>query len=91
MNEIKNEFKEKLNELFSTAWKSGDLEGVKSLLSTPYLKDQINIKKDQGSTLSFVCWHGHLDMVKYFLTSPDIKEKSDILADGDNALSFACT
>jgi ankyrin repeat protein len=88
MSDLNNLSQKEIDDLFSIACYKGDVEQVKALLD-PSLKHHAKIVKENGSTLSFACFHGHLDLVKYFLTDPTVKDQSDIRADGDNALSFA--
>lgn len=88
MNDLNNLSQKEIDDLFLLARNKGDVEQVKALLD-PRLKHHATIIKENGSTLSFACFHGHLDLVKYLLTDPAVKEQSDIRADGDNALSFA--
>lgn len=88
MSDLNNLSQKEIDELFSSACYKGDVEQVKALIDTS-LKHHAKIIKENGSTLSFACFHGHLNLVKFLLTDPAVKEQSDIRADGDNALSFA--
>jgi ankyrin repeat protein len=85
---------ERLYEELMLACRTGDLDEVKYLLTSPELDEHATINiynyKDISSPLTEACWNGHLEVVKYLLTSPELKEKADIHFKDDQALNFAC-
>ena len=92
--ELKEKYKKlnqaELNEQFIDACKSGRLEVVKYLLTSPELTEHANIHAENDLGFRSACVQGHLEVVQFLLTSPELKEHADIHARNDFGFICAC-
>lgn len=68
----------------------GNEELVDFLLTSPLLKEHINIHFNDDYILYRACEKNKLEIVKYLLTSPKLTEHVDITADLSHGFSIAC-
>jgi ankyrin repeat protein len=84
-----SENEEALSLLFIRACINGDLEKIKYLLTSSYLKKHAQISHNNYQGFFEACERGSLDIVKYLLTSPELKEHADIHAKEDYIINLA--
>lgn len=95
MNEEKNKkyqiFNIKtLNSRFHNACCNGSLPIIEYLLTSPELKQNVDIHHEHDFVFRRACRDGHLDIIIFLLTSPKLKEHADIHVNNDIAFRTAC-
>lgn len=68
----------KIEEKFIKYCNSGHLDIVKYLLTSPDLKEHVDIHACNDGGFQWACLNGHLDIVQYLLTSPELKDHVNI-------------
>lgn len=71
------------NKIFSRACFDGNMDAVKYFLTSPDVKEHIDIHYDNDDGLFHACNTGKFEVIKYLLTSPELKEHANIHADND--------
>ena len=96
IKQYKNMNRYELNKHLMYNCYNGNLELVKSLLTSPELKEHANINsinKHGSNALMIACANNHINVVQYLLTSTDLKNQLNINFtnnNGENALMIAC-
>ena len=92
--ELKEKYKklnqEELNNQFINACQNDDLDIVQFLLTSPGLKEHVDIHAENDLGFIIACEQGHLEVVKYLLTSAELTEHVDIHALNDLGFRLAC-
>lgn len=81
---------EEVNNRLIESCKTGDLELVKYLLTSPKLKIHADIHYKDDDAFTTACDGGHLHIIKYLCTSPELKEHVDIRSANDLGFVIAC-
>ncbi len=77
--------KEQLNNEFVSCCKFGNFEGVNFLLTSPSVKNKVDIHFNNDFGLRVACIRKNFDIVTFLLSSPKIKEHANIHANKDEA------
>jgi hypothetical protein len=94
MNALFKEYKDlslnALQEKFYEACKSGELDKVRYLLTSPELPYNANIFRHEGDALICAVNNLHYHIIDYLLNSPELKENLSIHTQHDFAIIQAC-
>lgn len=89
-DKINNANKSLLKDYFDSMCSTGDLDGIRYLLTSPNVKNKLEIGFDGVDGLRRACKSGYLDVVRYLTSSDELETHVYYREQDDICFNWAC-